>query len=291
MATDGLCYRSKCQPGDSASALGMTIEFGSKMRPKSYWEMTSAVSDPFDLPKRISKGLAESSARHGDSRPADPVVKYIWLYVTDDGLVKDSYTAPGKPCQNLDDWLNIVDEASSLGAEWMVVYVGASVSQNPDVWKICYWAQDVHQLKVGIHVASSCMNEEDVEHLNMLVPQQTFIVADKADLGVFRFLTSRGFSLIETNIRPEDRPETCENPEAITCVGANGRLYSCGLVLGDEQYALGDSKVRALSDIMRDESLPHSIPDMSTRPSHGCDACPPLMVKRLEESRRAAVDS
>lgn len=253
--------------------------------------MSPAKADPFDLPKRISKGLSASSARYEDETFMESVVKYIWMYVTDDGLAKDSYCTPENSCQNLNDWLNIVDEASSLGAEWMMVYAGASVSQNPDVWKICYWAQDVHDLKVGIHVASNSMNEEDVDHLNKLIPHKTYIVADKDDLGVFQFLQSRGFSLLETNIRPEDRPETCENPEAIACVGANGMLYSCGLVLGEDQYALGNAKVRSLSDIMHDKSLPHSIQDMSQRPAEGCNACPPLMVKRLEELKHTSSQS
>ena len=254
------------------------------MRSKTYWNKDQGRPDPFEVPKRVSRGIEGRRSRMaGDGAVPHPLT-YIWIYVTEAGLRQDAEHPQSKDLLGLDGWLNIIDESASLGAEWMVVYVGASLSQVPYIWQVCAWAQDVHELRVGLHLTSNCLSEDDVERLSRLDPERTYLIADEAHIASLRFLESKGIRLCEANVRPAERDTHCTKPEEIACVGAGGRLFSCGLVLGDERFAMGDSQDRTLHDVKADESLPHAVPDTTAFASSGCDACPPLIAMRVLEN-------
>lgn len=262
-------------------AFGVREEYATDpvMKSKNYWESVEEGEDPFLLPKRISRGIARCAEQRLDSDAA-PVVRYIWIYVTDDGL-RPGYQGPNtRRHLGLDDWLNVIDESASLGAEWMVIHVGASLSQCPMIWKMCEWAQDVHRLHVGLHLSSACLSEDDVERLARLDPEHTHLVADRRDLQGLKFLEERGIRLCEANLRPEEHATTCRNPQSIACVGPDGTLFSCGLVLGDRRFALGEINTQPLRGVMEDGSLPHVVKDTTEFPTRGCDGCPSHMVNR-----------
>lgn len=253
------------------------------VRSKTYWNKERGGADPFEIPKRVASGIeACRTWMDEDGAPEHPL-RYIWIYVTEAGLRQDGEQPRAEDALGLDGWLNVIDESASLGAEWMVVYVGASLSQVPYIWEVCAWAQGVHGLRVGLHLTSNCLSEDDIERLSRLDPERTYLVADKAHLASLRFLESKGIRLCEANVRASERDTCCTNPEEIACVGADGRLYSCGLVLGDERYAMGDAQQRTLQDVKADESLPHAVPDTNAYPPSGCDACPPLMAMHVLE--------
>lgn len=253
------------------------------MRSKTYWIKDQSGRDPFEVPKRVAKGVeACRSGMAGDRAVARPL-RYIWIYVTEAGLHQDGEHPQSEDVLGLDGWLNVIDESASLGAEWMMVYVGASLSQVPYIWQVCAWAQDVHELRVGLHLTSNCLSEDDIERLSRLDPERTYLVADKAHIASLRFLESKGIRLCEANIRATERDTCCTKPEEIACVAADGRLFSCGLVLGDERYAMGDSQHGTLRDMKEDESLPHAVLDTTAFALSGCDACPPLMAMRVLE--------
>lgn len=253
------------------------------MKSKNYWDRTSEARDPFEIPKRISKGIATTAKKFAESQGAPSSVKYIWIYATEEGLQEGQGRGESTSPLGLDSWLNIIDESASLGAEWMIVYIGASLSECPEIWKMCEWAQNVHGLRVGIHLSSVSLSEDDVEQLTQLDTSKTYLMADQRNAESMRFLQEKGIHLIESNLRPGERVPRCTRPEAIACVGLDGKLFTCGLVLGDERYSLGNIQERPLNEIMHDESLPHVIHDTDPYPERGCDACPPHMARRILE--------
>ncbi len=252
------------------------------MRTKSYWNKSDGGADPFELPKRIAKGLEDCKETAANAEDASRL-RYLWIYVTESGLRKDSNSPEPHDRLGLEGWLNVIDESASLGAQWMVVYVGASLSQVPYIWRMCEWAQDVHGLRVGLHLTSNCLSEDDIEHLTRLESDKTYLIADKKHIASLRYLEASGLHLSEANIRPSERAKHCTKPEEIACVGTDGRLFSCGLVLGDERFEMGDAQDRTLRDVMEDQSLPHEVPDTTAFSSEGCNACPPLLAHRALE--------
>ncbi len=264
---------------------GMCADQGRpSVRSKTYWNKNQRGADPFEMPKRVAKGIEACRSHMDEDGTVARPLRYIWIYVTEAGLLQNSKQSSSKDLLGLDGWLNVIDESASMGAEWMVVYVGASLSQVPYLWEVCAWAQDIHQLSVGLHLTSNCLSEDDLERLGRLVPEKTYLIADKAHLASLRFLESKGIRLCEANVQDMERDTHCTKPGEIACVGADGSLFSCGLVLGDERYAMGDCRDRSLDDVKNDESLPHAVPDTSAFPHSGCDACPPLMAMRVLEN-------
>lgn len=252
------------------------------MRTKRYWNKSDRGIDPFELPKRIAKGL-EDCRENAVTVGEGSRLRYLWIYVTQSGLRQDVDLLESHDALGLEDWLNVIDESASLGAEWMVVYVGASLSQVPYIWRMCEWAQDVHGLRVGLHLTSNCLSEDDIEQLTRLESDKTYLVVEKEHIASLRFLEGTGLHLCETNIQPSELAKHCTKPEEIACVGTDGRLFSCGLVLGDERFEMGDARNRTLREVMADDSLPHDVPDMSAFPSDGCNACPPLLAQSVLE--------
>ncbi len=256
------------------------------MKSKSYWDRTFSDRDPFQLPKKLSKGIADAAKRVGEGTCGPGAVRYIWIYVTEDGIHQGRQAADERARLSVDEWLNIIDEAASLGAEWMVVYIGACPAQAPEIWRMCEWAQDAHDLQVGLHLSSACLSEDDIEQLTQLEPKKTCLLAERELHPSFHFLEDRGIRLIEATVRPEDRDTPCTAPKSIACVGVDGRMYTCGLVLGDENYTLGDVHQRGMDGALRDEDRPHAIGEPTTHTAQGCDGCPSHMEKRLKQAGR-----
>jgi radical SAM protein with 4Fe4S-binding SPASM domain len=251
------------------------------MRTKNYWEQHAEADQPFDLPKRITQGIERCRKNAEGDRGADPAVRYIWIYLTGDGL-RQSRDSASAAKLSLEEWLSVIDESAALGAEWMVVYVGASLSETPEIWRLCEWAQDVHELNVGLHLTDGSLTEEDIGHITGLDAKSTYLVADESALPSLRFLEERGLHLCKANNHFPGGMKRCNRPANLACVGASGRLFSCGLVIGDQEYQLGDYRDRRLDDIMTDDALPHAVTDVQRHPKGGCDGCPPLIAEALE---------
>lgn len=250
------------------------------MKSKDYWqkEIESDATGPFDLPRRIGKGIDDS--RKALAGGFEPTVRYLWICPTEDGVPEAHRVLEPGPALSLNEWLNVIDESASIGAEWLIVRVGASLAQVPHVWRVCRWAQETHGLRVGLHLTSNCLSEYDIEQLSRLDRENTYLFANEAVLASLRFLEASGFPMFEATVTTAERAESCMEPSEIAFVGPDGRMFSCGLVQGCAQYALGDAQDRKLHHILNDESLPHSIADTSEFPVCGCEACPPLMARR-----------
>lgn len=252
---------------------------------KTYWDRSSNETDPFSIPRRISHNLAsfaERAKNGSDGNP--PTVKYLWIYVTEEALERRRMAAGSGPRLSEEDWLNIIDESCSLGAEWMIIYVGACLSECPEVWKMCDWAQREYGMRVGLHLRGDCLQASELEDLFKLDSDRTYVLVDESDAVALEPLRERGVNVCVANVRETHRLESCENPEDIACVGIDGELFTCGLVLGKDEYNLGNVQERMLRNVMKDASLPHSISDPGTHPDRDCDGCPPHIARRVVES-------
>lgn len=250
------------------------------MKSKFYWEQHDDTA-PFELPRRIAYGINACRKQQSKVSPAPASVRYIWIYLTHSGLQHGHFRSSCDPELSLDDWLNIIDESAALGAEWVMFYVGASLSECSLVWKLCEWAQQTHGLNVGLHLRCNCLSEEDAERLSRLDHDRTFVVADGELSNTLRTLQERGINICQADLHLHHKMSRCTKPADIACVAPNGRMYSCGLVLGDQEFAMGDAREHRLVDVMNDQSLPHAIDDMTRHQGDGCSGCPSLVAAHL----------
>jgi radical SAM protein with 4Fe4S-binding SPASM domain len=253
------------------------------MKSKFYWQRRHEQSGPFDLPRRISEGISACHKTIDDALGAAATVRYIWIHLTNDGLRHGHTPQPESP--TLDDWLNIIDESAALGAQWVVIYVGASLGQAPVVWDLCKWSQEVHGLNVGLHLRCDCLSADDVERIARLDRERTFLVADGECMEALRVLQERGVQVCESDLHLRETLTRCTKPADMCCVGPDGHLFSCGLVLGEAEFALGNVRDRALGEVISDASLPHAIEDASRFPTRGCEGCPPYIAEQVEHLR------
>ena len=140
------------------------------MRSKTYWDKDQGASDPFEIPKRVARGIEACSTRGGGEAAISHPLRYIWIYVTEAGLRQDGSGFESEATLGLEGWLNVIDESAALGAEWMVVYVGASLSEVPYIWQVCAWAQDVHNLRAWLNVNGEKRQDGNTGNLIFNVP-------------------------------------------------------------------------------------------------------------------------
>ena len=235
--------------------------------------------NPFRLIQEIRERIrtsTESLEAGGSNR-----VKYLWLHVTAAGIECGS-----NGHLSTEDWLNVVDEAGALGVQWVVIGWEATPGDGPDVWEICRWAQDVHDCHVGIHLLRGEPSEKDIEAMLQLKKDRTHVLADSAGMDRVGFLKDHGIDVCEADVNVTHRTGICTLPDDMVCVGSHGKLYTCGLVLGNERYCLGSVFERAFAHVVSDKNLPHHVPESAAREAHhSCNACPPLMVQRTLQGK------
>jgi hypothetical protein len=181
--------------------------------------------DPFDLPRRISKKLR-------DNQYTGPVhtVKYLWLYVSRDGLHVPGETSSTHP-PTLEQWLALVDEAATLGVERMVVTALSDLSQLPDIWKICQWAQDGHDITVGIHVLSDSLPEETLAKMKELDLDKFRLFVEEEHYARYAPLEAEGIKVRVAKPAVEATGNTAGGevpPHGVLFVNPAGQLYFAG---------------------------------------------------------------
>jgi radical SAM protein with 4Fe4S-binding SPASM domain len=248
----------------------------------NYWEKSSKGLNPFELPQSITKRLHEFARKFGGTTDR---VKYLWVYITANGISAGGDTRPERTL-GVEEWLNVVDEAASLGAEWLVVCVGASLAKHPEVWRICEWAQTGHDMYVGIHVVDEDLTSADLAALRNLDAERTHLLVSGEAYPRMKHLEEEGISVAVADVTAQDHTPPCDYPESMVCVGPGGNLYTCGLVLGSERFCLGSIMESDLKRVVDDNTLPHVVPQNVCWQEHGCDACPPFMVERLLSKQR-----
>lgn len=237
----------------------------------------------------IPDGLIEAMRackEQGSTIPrSDSMIRYIWLHVTRDGIAGTAVSLEGTTTLLLNDWLNLVDESAALGAKWMMVYLDTHVDRASDIWKICGWAQEMHGIHVGLHVKGEFLPESDFASLSRLKRDKTFIVADQNMLESLAYLGDEGYTLCSANIGDEDRNLPCTHTDSIVCAGADGIMFCCGLVIGEESYRLGNVRSDSVDRAMQNHAGLEPILVSRDNVYGGCDGCPPIMVQRFSEQQ------
>ncbi len=232
----------------------------------------SPLDSEFDLAKRISNGLGRCArAVTGDGQDS---ATYLWISVSKDGEARREERTTRL---STDEWLNVVDEAASIGVSRLVVSAKHSLSDFADIWEICGWAQHTHDMVVVLHTNAPCLTESDLSHIRSLEPGKTRLLLTDEAMASAKALEASGVVLCRVDRGPLDR-NPCEKPGKIVFVSHEGKLYTCGLVEGIDDFHLGDIFDGTFAKVMQDPDLPHAVADQERffAERHSCDGCPAL---------------
>ena len=245
---------------------------------------TASEHNPLDLPNKVVRKLkrcCESPEQFEEEK-----TRYLWMHVCkEERNAEQESAAGGSESLTLDEWLNIVDESAALGARSLIISAGSSLSGRPEVWTICQWAQDIHDMLVAVYVYSGAipLGESEVEALAGLDAAKLRVVASKERVSELEPVRERGIPLygVET-VQPQQEQRTpCDLPFTMTCVESHGNLYTCGLVMDEEQYWLGNACEKRLDAIPQEKALPRpASPDKVLRDRQLCNTCP-RMIERI----------
>ena len=137
---------------------------------------------------------------------------------------------------------------------------------------------------IGIHLYGPALAADEITTISQLDRAKTHIFFDSPCPELERRLTAMGFEVYPAEGEDKEfvKPE-CHLPKQMTCVGAAGTVYACGLVLGDENYRFGNFFERKLMDVVKDSSLPYVVPEGLPKSHHRCNGCPPLVLHRIRQ--------
>lgn len=255
------------------------------MSSRKRWQEIYQEENPFALPQAIMRGL-EECGKDETAQETQIKVEYLWMHLPGEVDVNGCQLPP-QECQKplcLDEWLDIIDESASVGVRTLIVSIGRPVSAHPYLISMADWAQVSHDMLVGIHLYGRPLCDDDAQMIAKLDLSRTRLFIDEEFLYSARIAENLGIRVYNAEgINDEARSPRCELPSRMTCVGQTGNMYTCGLVLGKEQYRFGHFFERKLSSVMADASLPHSIPEELTNVKHRCNGCPPLMAQKLRD--------
>jgi len=235
--------------------------------------------NPFELPQRI-KTCLRTSAESGAAASA----KYLWVHLgTASGSCGQGHDQEAESAPTLEEWLNVVDEAASLGVHWIILSINTSLTAFPDVIQVCQWAQDAHGMTVGLHSDQYELPAEELEALRALDLSKTQVVAKRAAAAGLKKAQEAGFQVIIADPQPYGERPDCRGPKEMLFVSPRGRLFTCGLVEDNNEYALGNIFVRSFRELLSDASLPHLVHPKDHTVTEGCDGCPALLANFLQE--------
>lgn len=251
------------------------------MASRKRWQTVYEGDNPFGLPQSVVRKVRSAARVHGENGRV--ALKYLWIYVSHAGLRER--TGDGQALSS-DDWLSVIDESAAHGARYVIISLGAPLTEHAEVLDICRWAQDVHGMSVGIHLFDTVLTRDEAEQLAGLEADKTWLFVEAGVRDRLPAVDDLQLNIFDATGQEQEvvAPE-CHLPEEMTCVGAGGTMYTCGLVLGDRNYSFGHFFNRRLNEVMKDESLPHHIPEGLPKAHHKCNGCPPLMVQRMKEAR------
>ena len=230
----------------------------------------------FALPKDFKNALnkCREQAEQGSAKD----VTYLWIAVSRKGVGRTVHEASDAAVLSVEDWLNVVDEAASLGANWMILTVTTKLSKFPEIWDICRWAQDTHGMMVGMHLGIDEVGAGDVEQILSLNVSKLRLLVRKASLEKLAFLEKLGVELWTANPQPDGEKPNCQGPSRMIYVNAEGNLYTCGLVEGKSDYLMGSVLHDRLNHIVKKGTVRHCVEEDLHKVAPGCDGCPALIA-------------
>lgn len=239
----------------------------------------------FGLPHKFKRKIRECAEEI--EKQKDPDVVFLWACVGEAGLkpgVKGQHIA-SKPLTQ-QEWLTVVDEAASLGANWFVLSFSVPLSECDDIWEVCKWAQDIHGMMVGLHVKTAKLTRKDVNEIKQLNLKKTRVLAREGALSRLKLNEEEEKELKIWSANPQadgERPN-CQGPTRMIFVNAQGVLYTCGLVEGKEAYRMGHVFDNKMKKVMADQNLPHHVHEELHYVTPECDGCPALIANYFSEN-------
>jgi len=250
-------------------------------RVKKRWANHYAEGNPFDLPNAVSRGVRDA-ARSCHCDESDPI-RYLWVHFS--SLHTDCEASDSRLSR--DEWFGVVDEAASMGVRLAIVSLNEAFTDVPDLMAVAQWAQSTHNLMVGFHVYGREMSRQDARPLAKLNPELTRVFVETGQLDRVGFVEELGIGVLPSDgIDKSVVAPTCDLPKSMTCVCAEGGLYTCGRVAGEQHYHMGNFLGRKLKAVMNDDSVPHQVADRVAETPERCSGCPPLMAQRIHEDSR-----
>ncbi len=228
------------------------------------------------FPKTLFKQIRECSAL-ANTAPND--ISYLWLKVTDKNLQSNG---TGNNL-SLDDWLNVVDEAVSAGAKWLVLTIHVPIDRMREAIEICKWAQETYNMKVGLFLCRDNISTNEIKILSTLKKDLTQVFVKKKVFDKFKKLKEMGIFLGIADPQEYGEKPNCEGASKLLYVDNNGTIYTCGLVAGMKNYRLGTIHNGKFNEIVNDPTLPHTVDEKIHKVNEGCDGCPSLIVRYLQK--------
>ncbi len=223
----------------------------------------------FHLPRRVTSTLRRCRESESCRAVSQEAVKYLWAaFRADDGESLDA-----------DGWMNVVDEAASLGLTFIVFSLEGPLSANPSVIKVAGWAQEAYGITVGIHTEQTSFTNEEVEALLQLDCEKLRLYSPRDNLDHVRHLETKGIRVAPADPRgTRANPEPCcELPRKMLFVDRHGTMYTCKYVKDNENFHVGHVCERTFKDVVADPKRPSSVPQDVPFIEHGCDGCPPIL--------------
>lgn len=231
----------------------------------------------FGLAKSLKQRLKDCCKEAGAQKKEEII--YLWICVNAEGLKRGF-------CQNQDinlhpmqEWLNVVDEAASLGANWLILSVADTLGKCDAIWPISKWAQQVHGMTVGIHLKNDeSLSESEITLIRQLDAKKTRVLLRQESEKNIRTLKKRGITVWTANPQPDGEVPNCQGPTRMIYVNEKGVLYTCGLVEGNEAYRMGHIADTRLKNIIGDPETPRLVHNDIHVVAPGCDGCPALIA-------------
>jgi len=240
-------------------------------------EVTYGDNNPFELARQLQASLRCCCQQYATG---DEKARYLWLYV-ERRTPKEANAPDERP--ELQDWLNVVDEAAGAGVKYLVISGDNHLNNFPYIWEICSWAQDTHGMTVGLHTLATSLSDEEIAGIKALDGAKTRLLLSKDGMTALAHLGDEGIALRKGEPENHEIGAPCDKPGLMVFVNSYGVLYTCGMVEGNENFRLGTIFEDTFRRILQDPSLPHAVKDDALIVQHGCDGCPPLLVKGLAE--------
>jgi len=241
-------------------------------------EVTYEKHNPFSLAQRLRSSLRCCCQQAQGA--SEEKVRYLWLYV--ERRDPREVNAP-EPRPELQDWLNVIDEAGAGGVRYLVVSSDNHLGNFPHIWEICDWAQSTHGMTVGLHTLATALSDEEIAGIKGLDSHKTRLLLSREGFEALKPLADEGIVVRLGEPEAQEIGAPCDKPGHMVFVNSYGVLYTCGMVEGNENFRLGTIFEDTFRRILADPSLPHAVQDESLIVQHGCDGCPPLFVKSLSD--------
>jgi radical SAM protein with 4Fe4S-binding SPASM domain len=235
-------------------------------------------SNPFELPQTIARGIKETAKCTGCG--GGDALDYLWVYLSEYSTQVDDHS---RPPLTQEEWLGVIDESATKGAGKLIITLCTHRDQFDIATGIAQWAQVAYDMEVGVHFRGEEIARLPLKNLLELNSEKLEIFVEDDSLEALHELRARGVRISPADVAgKEAKPGACGLPERMACVDATGHMYTCGLVLGAEEYCLGHFFEEMLEDTLQNDDKPHTVPKDASEKTHRCNGCPPLLAQRLQ---------